>query len=233
MLKCVAIDDEPLALEIIRNYVGKLNDTDIVATFTDTVSAKAFLDDNNVDLLFLDIQMPDINGMRFYAQLAQKPPVIFTTAFSQYAVEGFNLDAIDYLVKPIEFERFSKAVTKAKELQEYHQNKEMNDGYLFVKYNYQWNKIFFKDIILIEALDDYIKIHMQPKSLLVHMSMKAVTEKLPSQKFVRVHRSYIVPVDGITSFNKNTLQLGDKQIPVSSSYQKQVQEILQKRIEQS
>jgi DNA-binding LytR/AlgR family response regulator len=175
--------------------------------------------------------MPDISGIQFFNNLEEKPPVIFTTAFSHYAVEGFNLDAVDYLVKPFEYERFLKAITKAKELLSFKQEKEINEGYLFVKYNYQWQKIFFKDIEFIEALDDYIKVHTNAKPYIIHMSMKTVTEKLPSQKFLRVHRSYIVPVEKINSWNKNSLHLNNKVIPVSYTYQKQVHEILQKKLE--
>lgn len=230
-MTCVALDDEPLALQLIKGYAAETGLLQPVHTFTDAVKAKNFIEENEVDLLFLDIQMPDISGIQFFNNLDYKPPVIFTTAFSHYAVEGFNLDAVDYLVKPFDYERFLKAVTKAKELIAYRQQKEINEGYLFVKYNYQWNKIFLKDIDFIEALDDYIKIYTQSKPYLIHMSMKTVSEKLPSQKFVRVHRSYIVPVEKINSWNKNSLKLGDKVIPVSYTYQKQVQELLQKKLD--
>jgi DNA-binding LytR/AlgR family response regulator len=227
-MKCVAIDDEPLALQLVKNYVEQTGQLELCATFTDTTKAKEFIENNPVDLLFVDIQMPDETGLQFVNGLATKPIVIFTTAFSQYAVEGFNLDAVDYLVKPFEYERFLKAVNKAKDLFEYRLNKEINEGYLFVKYNYQWNKIFFKDIELIEALDDYIKIYTGTKPMLIHMSMKIVMEKLPAQKFIRVHRSYIAPVSKISSWNKNAITVAGKNIPVSYTYQKQLQDVLQK-----
>ncbi len=230
-MNCVAIDDEPLALELLRNFAGQTGLVERVLTFTDTVKAKDYLKGNATDLLFLDIQMPDITGLEFFNALDNRPPVIFTTAFSSYAAEGFNLDAVDYLVKPFDYERFLKALTKAKELIEYKQDKQISEGYFFAKYNYQWNKIFFKDIDLIEALDDYIKIYMSSKALLVHMSMKTVAEKLPFQGFLRVHRSFIVPVEKITGWNKNSITLGQKTIPVSYTYQRQVQDFLQKKIE--
>ena len=228
-MKCIALDDEPLALQLLENYVQQTDGLEMANTFTDPVSAEEYINSNIVDLLFLDIQMPDVNGMQFFSNLISKPPVIFTTAFSNYAAQGFDLDAVDYLVKPFDYERFTKAVTKAKELIDYRQSKEINEGYLFVKYNYQWCKIFFKDIEMIEALDDYIKISTPGKSYLIHMSMKVVSEKLPSPMFIRVHRSYIVPLDRITSWNKNSITLEDKTIPVSYTYQKQVQDVLQKR----
>ena len=228
-MKCIALDDEPLALQLIENYAAQTGWVELIKTFTDPVSAAEFINADHFDFLFLDIQMPDVNGMQFYSNLNNKPPVIFTTAFSHYAAQGFDLEAIDYLVKPFDFDRFSKAVTKAKEYIEYKQSKEMNEGYLFVKYNYQWVKILFKDIELIEALDDYIKIYTPGKSYLIHMSMKVVSEKLPPQSFTRVHRSYIVPIEKINTWNKNSLTLDDKTIPVSYTYQKQLQEILQKK----
>ncbi len=228
-MKCIALDDEPLALQLLENYAAQTGWLEMVKTFTDPMSAAEYINNDHFDFLFLDIQMPDINGMQFYSNLESKPPVIFTTAYSQFAAQGFDLEAVDYLVKPFDFDRFAKAATKAKEYIEYRQSKEVNDGYLFVKYNYQWVKILFKDIELIEALDDYIKIYTQGKSFLIHMSMKVVSEKLPPQLFTRVHRSYIVPIEKIDKWNKNSLTLDDKTIPVSYTYQKQLQEILQKK----
>ncbi len=229
-MKCIALDDEPLALQLLQNYAMQTGWLDMIKTFTDPVTAAEFINSGEAfDFLFLDIQMPDVNGMQFYSNLDNKPPVVFSTAYSNYAAQGFDLDAVDYLVKPFDYDRFVKAATKAREYIEYRQSKEVNEGYLFVKYNYQWVKILFKDIELIEALDDYIKIYTSGKSYLIHMSMKVVSEKLPSQLFTRVHRSYIVPIEKINTWNKNSLTLDDKTIPVSYTYQKQLQEILQKK----
>lgn len=229
-MKCIALDDEPLALQLLQNYAMQTGWLDMIKTFTDPVAAADFINNSEpVDFLFLDIQMPDVNGMQFYSNLENKLPVVFTTAYSNYAAQGFDLDAVDYLVKPFDYDRFVKAAGKAKEYIEYRQSKEVSEGYLFVKYNYQWVKILFKDIELIEALDDYIKIYTPGKSYLIHMSMKVVSEKLPSQLFTRVHRSYIVPIEKINTWNKNSLTLDDKTIPVSYTYQKQLQEILQKK----
>lgn len=233
MIQAIAIDDEPLALQLIVQYAQRLDWLQIEATFSDPLEAKEFLDTHPVDLIFLDIQMPDISGVEFYRGLSQKPEVIFTTAYSHYAVEGFNLNAVDYLVKPFEFNRFQLALEKARELIGFRQSKEMEEGFLLVKYNYQWLKIGYKEIEYIEALDDYIKIIVQPKPYLIHMSMKVVTEKLPSEKFMRVHRSYIVAIEKVSSWNKNTITIGDKTIPVSVTYQKQVQETLNKLMDES
>lgn len=233
IIHAIAIDDEPLALQLIEQYAKKLDWLEIDATFSDAMEAKEYLENNSIDLLFLDIQMPDINGVNFYKDLPLKPEVIFTTAYSHYAVEGFNLNAVDYLVKPYEFSRFQAAAEKARELIGFRQTKEAEEGFLLVKYNYQWLKIGYKDIDYIEALDDYIKINVKPKPYLVHMSMKVVTEKLPPEKFMRVHRSYIVSIEKVTSWNKNTITIGNKTIPVSITYQKQVQETLNKLMEES
>lgn len=233
MIHAIAIDDEPLALQLIQQYAGRVDWLQIEAIFSDPMEAKEYLDAHNIDLLFLDIQMPDVNGVNFYRELINKPEVIFTTAYSHYAVDGFNLNAVDYLVKPFEFNRFLLGVEKARELIGFRQTKEAEEGFLLVKYNYQWLKIAYKDIDFIEALDDYIKINVNPKPYLVHMSMKVVTDKLPAEKFMRVHRSYIVAIERVTSWNKNTITVGDKTIPVSITYQKQVQETLNKLMEES
>lgn len=233
MIQAIAIDDEPLALQLIQQYAQRLDWLQIEATFSDPLEAKEYLDNHSIDLIFLDIQMPDVNGVDFYRELSTKPEVIFTTAYSHYAVEGFNLNAVDYLVKPFEFNRFQLALEKARELIGFRQSKEMEEGFLLVKYNYQWLKIGYKEIEYIEALDDYIKIIVQPKPYLIHMSMKVVTEKLPSEKFMRVHRSYIVAIEKVSSWNKNTITIGDKTIPVSVTYQKQVQETLNNLMDES
>ena len=233
IIHAVAIDDEPLALQLIEQYAQRINWLKIDATFSDAIEAKEYLENNSIDLLFLDIQMPEISGINFYKELQLKPEVIFTTAYSHFAVEGFNLNAVDYLVKPYEFSRFLAAAEKAREMIGFRQTKEAEEGFLLVKYNYQWLKINYKEIDFIEALDDYIKINVKPKPYLVHLSMKAVTEKLPQEKFMRVHRSYIVAIDKVSSWNKNTICVEDKTIPVSITYQKQVQETLHKLMEES
>jgi DNA-binding LytR/AlgR family response regulator len=219
MYSCIAIDDEPLALEVIKKYIAKIYFLDLKGAFTDPYEAKKFMDANPVDILFLDIQMPDINGIEFSKTLSSKNiAVIFTTAYSQYAVEGFNVDAIDYLLKPIEYDRFLKAVYKAKEYIEYLNNQELNHGYIFVKSDYQMIKINLKDILYIEGLDDYIKIYMPQKSILTLMTLKTITQKLPSKEFLRVHRSYIVPVSKIENVSKSKIKIVDKEIPIGVSY---------------
>ncbi len=218
MIKCIAVDDEPLALQIIKQYCEKIPFLQLDKTFTNPDEAYTFLQQNSIDLIFLDIQMPDINGVQFYKSLPNKPLVIFTTAFKDYAVDGFNVDAIDYLLKPFEYNRFLKAVYKAKEYLEFLSSQEMQLSSIYVKVNYEMMKINLKDIDLVEALDDYIKIHIKPMPVLTLMTLKSMQEKLPIKEFVRVHRSYIIPIQKIEKFSKNKIIVAGKEIPIGSSY---------------
>ncbi|MBS1580327.1 MAG: response regulator transcription factor [Bacteroidetes bacterium] len=218
MIKCIAVDDEPLALQIIKQYCEKITFLQLEKTFTNPDEANAFLQQNSIDLIFLDIQMPDINGVQFYKNLPNKPLVIFTTAFKDYAVDGFNVDAVDYLLKPFEYNRFLKAVYKAKEYLEFLSSQEMQLSSIYVKVNYEMMKINLKDIDLIEALDDYIKIHIKPMPVLTLMTLKLMQEKLPAKEFARVHRSYIIPIQKIEKFSKNKIIVAGKEIPIGSSY---------------
>jgi DNA-binding LytR/AlgR family response regulator len=219
MLTCIAIDDEPLALELIKKYISKIYFLDLKGVFTDPFEARQVLDASKIDILFLDIQMPDINGIEFSKSLSEKNiAVIFTTAFSEYAVEGFNVDAIDYLLKPIEYDRFLKSVYKAKEYIEYLNHQELNNGYLFVKSDYQMVKIILKDILYIEGLDDYIKIYLPNKSVLTLMTLKTILQKLPANEFIRVHRSYIVPISKIDHVSRSKIRIAEREIPIGVSY---------------
>jgi DNA-binding LytR/AlgR family response regulator len=226
MIHCIAIDDEPLALQLISEYCSKISFLKLEKVFTNTDEARVYLQENKVDLLFLDIQMPDINGMQFYKSLAEKPPVIFTTAFKDFAVEGFSVDAIDYLLKPFEYDRFLKACYKANEYMEFLSSQEMQLNSIFVKVNYEIMKINLKDIELIEALDDYIKIYIKPTPVLTLMTLKSIQEKLPSRDFVRVHRSFIVPLSRIEKFSKTKLWVAGKEIPIGSSYSQVYDQLL-------
>ncbi|MEI8075341.1 MAG: LytTR family DNA-binding domain-containing protein [Bacteroidota bacterium] len=218
MIHCIAIDDEPLALQLINEYCGKISFLQLDKVFTNTDEASVWLSQNKVDLLFLDIQMPDVNGLQFYRSLVEKPPVIFTTAYKDFAVEGFNVDAVDYLLKPFEYDRFLKGVYKAKEYIEFLSSQELQLNSIFVKVNYEIMKINLKDIELIEALDDYIKLYIKPTPVLTLMTLKSIQEKLPARDFVRVHRSFIVPINKIEKFSKTKLVVAGKEIPIGSSY---------------
>jgi len=219
-LKCIAIDDEPLALALIKEYVSKTNSLELVQTFEDAIAGGEYLRRHPVDLLFIDINMPDVSGLDLVRSLEERPMIIFTTAHKKYAIEGFELDAIDYLLKPINYERFSKAVNKAIEYHEYKRSKQVVDESLFVYSEYRMLKIPVKDIEYIESLEDYIKIHiLNSKPVLTLMTLKGVLEKLPSSKFSRIHRSYIVANDKVRSIQNRKVMLASLiELPVSESY---------------
>ena len=219
-LKCVAIDDEPLALELMKDYISKFPSLHLERTFDDPLSGIEYLKNNFIDLLFIDINMPDITGIELVRSLKEKPMIIFTTAHKKFALEGFELDAIDYLLKPISFERFSKAVNKSLL---YHQYKNVTrqeeGGSLFVYSEYRLVKIDFAEIEYIESLEDYIKIHLtNGKPVLTLMTLKKVLEKLSPKKFKRIHRSYIVSAEKVKSILNRKVQLTNAELPISDSY---------------
>jgi DNA-binding LytR/AlgR family response regulator len=231
MFTCIAIDDEPLALDILKKYIAKIYFLELKDVFTDPFEAKKLLESTNIDIIFLDIQMPDINGIEFSKIVNKRnAATIFTTAFSEYAVDGFNVDAIDYLLKPIEYDRFLKAVYKAKEYINYVTNQEIQDGYIFVKSDYQMTKINLKEILYIEGLDDYIKIYLAQKSILTLMTLKTISQKLPSKEFLRIHRSYIVPISKIDNISKSRVKIGDTEIPIGISYSDSFFSVMDKKM---
>jgi DNA-binding LytR/AlgR family response regulator len=233
MIRCIVLDDEPLAVSLLKEFISRVSFLELVGSFTDAVEAKAFLEKEKTDLVFLDIQMPDINGIQFYQSLTDKPMVIFTTAFSQYAVEGFNLNAADYLLKPFEYHRFVQAVYKVKEYYDFTMNQEMQLTSIFVKADYQLVKINLKDILFIEGLDDYIRIHLsENKNILTLMSLKAIAEKLPLNEFVRIHRSYIVPLSRIEKIGSRKIEVAGKEIPVGNSYAEEFFRVMDKKTQQ-
>jgi DNA-binding LytR/AlgR family response regulator len=220
-LKCIAIDDEPPALEVIKEYVSKFPGLQLMQTFDDAISGGEFLRNTFVDILFADINMPDITGLDLVRSLKEKPMIIFTTAHKKFAHDGFELDAIDYLLKPISFERFSKAVNKAMEYNKYKkQAKNETAESLFVYSEYRMVKISLKQIEYIESLEDYIKIHLiNAKPVLTLMTLKGVLEKLPADQFKRIHRSYIVAVDKVNSIlNRKAKLQSSAELPISDSY---------------
>jgi two-component system LytT family response regulator len=220
-LKCIAIDDEPLALELIRQYAGRISELELIQTFDDAISGGEFLRNSQVDLLFIDINMPDITGIELVRSLKDKPATIFTTAYKNFAFEGFELEAVDYLLKPIAFERFAKAVQRVISFHELRfPGKQRSDEHFFVRSEYRMVKINLADIIYIEGLEDYIRIHLSgDKPVMTLMTLKAVLEKLPADRFRRIHRSYIIPTARVRSIlnKKVTLDTG-VELPVSDSY---------------
>ncbi len=222
MIRAVAIDDEPPALKVVENFCRRTDLVTIDKTFTRPHDALKHLHNYPVDLLFLDIQMPSLSGIDFYKSVSQDVMVIFTTAYSNYAVEGFNLSAVDYLLKPFTFERFMQAVNRANEYYTYkHQSKTEAPQYLFIRADYSLVKVALKDILYIEGLDDYLKIYTgNDRPLVARMTMKAMLEKLPANDFIRVHRSFIIPFQRIKNVRNKVISMGQIDIPIGISYEK-------------
>ncbi|HTL81527.1 MAG TPA: LytTR family DNA-binding domain-containing protein [Bacteroidia bacterium] len=221
MIKAIAIDDEPLALKVIEEFCARTPEVELVKTFTKPSEGMKYLKKFPVDLIFLDIKMPSMTGIEFYKQISQEKMVIFTTAYSEYAVEGFELDALDYLLKPFSFERFTKAVAKAVEYFNFtHRSANETNPYFFIRADYSLIKIAYSDVLFIEGLDDYIKIHVSGRAPYVaRMTMKSIAETLPANDFVRVHRSFIVPIKKIDVVRNKMIHLGENRIPIGASYE--------------
>ena len=219
MLKVIIIDDEPLAIELLKSYLLKITNVKVMEVFTDAINASSYLRNYNVDLVLLDINMPDINGIELAKSLKNPPMIIFTTAYSEFAVDAFNLSVLDYLMKPISFDRFLKAIEKAKHL---FSLKEVaangKDEFVIVKSEYLSLKIDTSDILYVEGLDDYIKIITKNGQTVTLQSLKGFLEQLPEKDFVRIHRSYIVNVNKIASFSKRHVMLGEVELPIGSTY---------------
>ncbi|MCU7548320.1 LytTR family DNA-binding domain-containing protein [Chitinophagaceae bacterium LB-8] len=219
-IKCVAIDDEPLALELLKEYIARFPFLKLVHAFDDPLAGSEFLRAHPVELLFVDINMPDISGINLVKSLSDKPIVIFTTAHKEFAHEGYELDALDYLLKPIQPERFEKAVNKVLAYFQYMQKAKANtDDALFVRSEYQLIKIGLDEIEYIESVDDYLKIHRSgARPVMTLMTLKAILEKLPDSRFKRIHRSYVVPLSKIKSLANRKVQLASAELPISDRY---------------
>jgi len=224
MIRAIALDDEILALRIIENYAGKIENLTLVKVFNKQSDARKHLNRFPVDLIFLDIEMPVKNGLDFYKSISQNTKVIFTTAYSDYAVDAFGVNAVDYLLKPFSFERFRTAVEKVKT------NEEPNEArHLLIRADYKLHKINFNAIQFIEGLDDYIRIHLKAASkITARSSMKSILEKLPEKDFIRVHRSFIVPVEDIRTVVNKNIHIEEFIIPIGETYKNEVMRILNK-----
>ena len=224
MLRCIAVDDEPLALELLEDNISKVPYLQLVAKCSNAMEAMKVLQQQPADLIFLDIQMPGLTGLQFIQSMTEKPMIILITAYEKYALEGFNLDVTDYLVKPVSLDRFVKACNKAKELYELKNptNKEVvsNPDYFFVNVDYSLLKVNFNDIKYIEGLKDYIKIHLKStaRAIITRMAMKAIEEELPVAKFLRIHKSYIVSLEHITAIRKNSVFIDEMELPVGENF---------------
>lgn len=241
MLRCLLVDDEPLALRLLTTYVERVPFLELVGTCRNALDALALLQREPVDVLFLDIQMPDLTGIEFVRSMQPQALIIFTTAYEHYALEGFNLNAVDYLVKPIAFERFVQAAQKAQDRLAPRPPAAVAapappapagpaEDYLFVKADYHTQRLNLRDIRYLEGLKDYIKIYVGPnKPLLTLNSLRAFEERLPSPDFVRIHRSYIVALAHIDSIRKNRIYMGEDIIPIGESYAEAFFKLIEER----
>ncbi|MCX6271356.1 MAG: LytTR family DNA-binding domain-containing protein [Bacteroidetes bacterium] len=239
-IRCIAIDDEPLALDKMEGYIGRVPFLTLEAKFDNAISAIEYLKENETDLIFLDIQMEGLSGIQMLESLKIHPKVILTTAYDQFALKGYELDVTDYLLKPIAFDRFLKAVDKVYEILQAKQrstviHKEVvqtasRDEFIFVKTEYRLEKVNFRDILFIEGMKDYLRIHCLPdKRIMTLMSFMKMEQLLPTDLFVRVHKSFIVSLEKIHSIERNHIRIGEHRIPIGESYRKQFWSLLQNK----
>jgi len=232
-IKCVIIDDEPIAREIIRDYILKINELEIIAEFNKPTEAIVFLNENKTDLLFLDINMPEINGIDFAKSLSDPPAVIFTTAYREFAANGFELQAVDYLVKPIPFERFLKAVnhyiklhSKSIEMPASEIREKQEDLFILLKDSKKTHKIYLGDIKYVESDGDYIRFYLQNRKLMIRGSLASMEATLPPELFLRIHNSYMVNLKKVNAVTLNSVEIDGTELPISRSHKERVLKIL-------
>lgn len=225
---CLVVDDEPLAIEVLASHIAKIESFELTATCGNALEAFNILSKKKIDLVFLDIQMPGMKGTDFLKQIRNAPKVIFTTAYREYALESYELDVVDYILKPISFERFFKAVNKYLQTNNnpitLHNESTDNIGksYIYVKANKKVHKIMLSDILYIESMKDYISVHTATRTITAKHTITALEDKLPDKEFLRVHRSYIVSISHITGITATSIDVGNKELPIGRNYKQQV-----------
>jgi len=236
MINCIVADDEELAREIIERYIGRVDRLHLVAMCSNGTEVYHALKNNRVDLLFLDIQMPHLTGMELLRAIKNPPPVIMTTAYREFALEGYELNVIDYLLKPIGFDRFLKAIDKYESLRNPGNSiaaepraaaSDDRQGFIYVKSDKKMAKVPLKNILYIEGLKDYVKIHMTDKTIITYQTMTYFEEKFSANHFIRVHRSFIISLDHITAYSASHIEIGQTHIPIGGSYAREVQRRLE------
>lgn len=237
MINCIAVDDEPLALKLLQDNISKVPFLKLVAACNDAFEAMKALQENKIDLVFIDIQMPGLTGLQFIGSLENKPLVIFITAYKHYALESYDLSVVDYLVKPVSLDRFIKACNRAKELHELKAVKQQHtmqpsSEYFFLNVDYSQVKVIFDDIIWIEGLRDYIKINLKStkKPLIVRTSIKTIESELPKNKFLRIHKSWLVAISEITAVRKNSIFIKEIELPVGETFRDAVEKLIRKEL---
>lgn len=234
-MKCIIVDDEPLAIEILESYVSKVEQLSLVGTFRNAVSAFTFLQQNQVDLIFLDIQMPKLSGIDFLKTIKSPPKVIFTTAFRDYAIEGFELEVADYLLKPIPLDRFLKAVAKVLPhptpvQTSVHSKSEATDNYVYFKVDKKMIKTRMADILFIESVKDYVKVRTTEKEIITQQKISYLEESLPKEQFIRIHRSFIVNREKIDAYSATDVEVGKYNVPIGRNYKNDVMKVLAKNV---
>jgi len=222
-IKCIIIDDEPLAVEIVQTHLSEFSNMELVGVFNNPIEALSMMENNSIDAVFLDINMPKMNGLEFIRSIGPKTNFIVTTAYREYAVESFDLDVLDYLVKPIPFARFLKSINKLSqkvlaEIKDDQSKDSKEKSFIFLKVNKKLVKVKFEDILYIESLKDYIKVFTKIDNYLVHKSLTGITEELPRDQFLRIHRSFTIALDKIKEVEGNTVQIDNKRIPIGRKY---------------
>jgi two-component system LytT family response regulator len=230
-IRCIAVDDEPLALDKLREYIKRIGYLDLVGSFDNALDALSFMKTNKVDLIFLDIQMEELTGIQMLESLQEKPKVILTTAYDEYALKGYELDVCDYLLKPISFQRFLKACEKVYDILFPQKqpditipepgSSEEKKGYFFVKNGSITQKINFDDILFVEGMKDYLRIWTKKERVMTLLSFKKLEEALPRKGFMRIHKSYLIALDKIDSIERNHVKIGSESLPIGDSYRRE------------
>ncbi len=234
MMTIAAVDDEPLALQLITRYIEETPELSLLGKFKNPLDAAVFLKENSVDILLLDIQMPELNGIEFARQMARGPKVIFTTAYKKYAIEGFKLEIVDYLVKPFSYQDFHKAIQRAKKIinleKKSYENIGSNNEFLYLKSNYKIKRLKFNDIQYIEGFNDYVRIHAlsYPEPIQSQITLKVLEAKLPAGKFMRIHRSFIVNLHMVDTIDRGRIVFGRVYIPIGDQYKEKFEDYLKK-----
>jgi DNA-binding LytR/AlgR family response regulator len=224
-MTCLIVDDEPLARELLESYISRIQELKHVKSCSHAIEAFSYLQENSVDLIFLDIEMPKTSGVELLRSLKDKPRVIFTTAYREYAFEAYDLDVVDYMLKPISFDRFLRGIAKIKQLKQYKPAAieaaaplAYHDAFLYLKENREMVKVYMKDILYIESLRDYIRVKTVKQDVVTYQRISYLEQKLPQDKFVRVHRSFIVALDKVNSFSSENIRVGTHEIPIGRNY---------------
>lgn len=230
-IKALIIDDEPLAIKVVERHLSEFKNFEIIGTFNNPIAALDTLEKNDIDVIFLDINMSKMNGLEFLKTVEVKPNIVITTAYREYAVESFDLDVLDYLVKPIPFSRFLKAINKITQKVQTQrgaktEEESKNEGFVFLKVEKKLVKIKFDSILYIESLKDYIRVFTKTADFLVHKSLTSLYEELPKEQFLRIHRSFIISIDKVISIEGNLIEVESKRIPIGRKYLNHTKEIL-------